>query len=272
MSKIEFKNIWNITLFDIKCNLKYLLSWTLGLTTFVAIYMLFFPYVEEIGMAKLEVLPEEMLQLFNINDINEMSNYTSYFVMIYSLAMLVTSIFAVNLASTLLVKPEKDKTIEYLYSLTISRSEIYLSKLLTTSIWITIALYGMGFSGIICGALFNYDTYSFTDILLIIKYSAIIPYLFAFITICLGSIKTDLGSTSFGSFIIFVVYLIGYLGTLVGEKFVLLTYVSPFVTACSSDILSIDTNSVIAIAIYYFIAIFSLFIGYTFYKKRDIQM
>lgn len=76
------------------------------------------------------MLPKEYLQLMGVEDISQMGNYVTFFGMIFNILIIIMSIYAVTFSMNLILKEEKKKTIEYLYALSVTRKEIYVSKVL----------------------------------------------------------------------------------------------------------------------------------------------
>lgn len=96
----------------------------------MSMYMAFFSTMQEMAQVKFEMLPKEYLQLMGVEDISQMGNYVTFFGMIFNILIIIMSIYAVTFSMNLILKKEKNKTIEYLYALSVARKEIYLSKVL----------------------------------------------------------------------------------------------------------------------------------------------
>lgn len=126
---------------EMKVNFKSFLIWTLILIILFFIVFLMYPSImnsDNIQMMNemLKIFPKEMLKAFNM-DISSIDTAfgwlkTEGFVFV----LLITGIYSGILGSSILLKEENDKTIEYLNSLPITRKSIVLSKVLASVIYI----------------------------------------------------------------------------------------------------------------------------------------
>lgn len=120
---------------ELKVNLKAFVLWTAILMSIYLLIFLVYPtIIASDTMAELdkmlEMFPPELLKAFNMDISSITTAYgwlkTEGFVFI----LLVTGCYASILGSTILLKEESDKTIEYLACLPVKRSSIVLSKYL----------------------------------------------------------------------------------------------------------------------------------------------
>lgn len=126
---------------ELKINFKSFIIWTLVLITLFLVVYLIYPSImnsENVEMLNemMKVFPEEVLKAFNMDISGIDSAYgwlkTEGFVFV----LLITGIYSGILGSSILLKEENDKTIEYLNSLPITRNNIILSKITTSLIYI----------------------------------------------------------------------------------------------------------------------------------------
>lgn len=126
---------------ELKINFKSFIIWTLVLITLFLVVYLIYPSImnsENVEMLNemMKVFPEEVLKAFNMDISGIDSAYgwlkTEGFVFV----LLITGIYSGILGSSILLKEENDKTIEYLNSLPIKRNNIILSKITTSLIYI----------------------------------------------------------------------------------------------------------------------------------------
>ena len=120
---------------ELKINLKSFIIWTSILIGLFAIVYLVYPSVfnsdnKQMIDNMMEMLPQEMLKAFNMDLSSIETAYgwlkTEGFVFV----LLISGIYSGILGSQILLKEENDKTIEYLNSLPITRSNIAFSKIL----------------------------------------------------------------------------------------------------------------------------------------------
>lgn len=138
---------------ELKINLKSFIIWTTILILLFLIVFLVYPSIvssDNINQIDemMKLFPEEVLKAFNM-DISSMNSAYGWlksegFIMI----LLVTGIYSSILGSTILLKEESDKTIEYLNSLPIRRKDIIKDKVLVGIIYIILM--------VLVIALFNY--------------------------------------------------------------------------------------------------------------------
>jgi len=126
---------------ELKINFKSFIIWTLVLITLFLVVYLIYPSImnsENVEMLNemMKVFPEEVLKAFNMDISGIETAYgwlkTEGFVFV----LLITGIYSGILGSSILLKEENDKTIEYLNSLPITRNNIILSKITTSLIYI----------------------------------------------------------------------------------------------------------------------------------------
>ena len=138
---------------ELKVNLKSFIIWTsILLGMFLTVYLMY-PAIISSGNIDMmnemmEMFPEEMLKAFNM-DISSMDSAygwlkTEGFVFVY----LIVGVYSSIMGSSLVLKEESDKTIEYLNSLPIRRRDVLKSKIICGILDIVLMVLIMG--------LFNY--------------------------------------------------------------------------------------------------------------------
>lgn len=133
----------NILRFELRRNFKAFLIWTLAIVIFV-MWMLYIYESSFAGGDKgmqefVELFPESMRRAFGIDRL-DLSKITGYFGMeVHLMIILFGSMYAVLLSSSLLSKEEGDKTVEFLLSRPITRSEVVTQKLLTYLTYVTLS-------------------------------------------------------------------------------------------------------------------------------------
>ena len=138
---------------ELKVNLKSFIIWTSILLGMFLIVYLMYPAIISSGNIDMmnemmEMFPEEMLKAFNM-DISSMDSAygwlkTEGFVFVY----LIVGVYSSIMGSSLVLKEESDKTIEYLNSLPIRRRDVLKSKIICGILYIILMVLIMG--------LFNY--------------------------------------------------------------------------------------------------------------------
>lgn len=134
---------------EMKVNFKNFLIWTLILIGIFLIVYLMYPSIMGSENASkinemLEFFPKEVLVALNM----DIASLDSAFGWLKSegfvFVLLLTGIFSATLGTTILLKEESDKTIEYLNSLPIKRNDILIKKVLCGIIYIVLMIFILG--------------------------------------------------------------------------------------------------------------------------------
>lgn len=152
---------------EMKVNLKSFLIWMIILIGIFLVVFLIYPSIISSDKVKMmdevmAIFPEEMLKAFNM----DISSIDSAFGWLKSegfvFVLLIIGCYSGILGSNILLKEESDKTIEYLNSLPIKRTNIVLSKVLSGFIYIilmVIILSIFNFIGLSISGNFNEKQY-----------------------------------------------------------------------------------------------------------------
>ena len=134
---------------ELKVNLKPFCIWTIiSITLYLIVFLVYpsivnGPEVESLN-EMLNAFPEELLKAFNM-DITTIDNVYGWLKSEgFIFVLLITGCYAGILGSNILLKEESDKTIEYLSTLPIKRSNIVLSKILVVIIYIIFLTFAIG--------------------------------------------------------------------------------------------------------------------------------
>ena len=270
MRTIDFKNIWKLFCFNFFTTRKVILGWSIAITGIMFLYMILFPSIEEMGQMKMDAMPEELLQLFGMEDNAVFQDFTTYYSMIFGLILVAVAIFAATYAAGLIHKEEKFKSIEFLSTLAVSRQEIYISKFLTYTIAVTIVLAMAVMTTIVCGFINGGETFQVLDILASAKITSFTALFFGAVGLFLAAISSKLGTSA--SMVVLVSYLVGYLGQLLGEDGEILTYFSPFLSLNVENTIALEQNTIIIFSVYFVVYILISVIGGIAYAKRDLKV
>lgn len=138
---------------ELKINLKAFLIWLSVLILLFLVVFLIYPSIVSSNNVEMlnevmEMFPEDVLRAFNMDISSIDTAYgwlkTEGFIMI----LLVTGIYSSVLGSSILLKEENDKTIEYLNSLPVRREDILKDKIICSLVYIILMVLIIG--------LFNY--------------------------------------------------------------------------------------------------------------------
>lgn len=236
---------------EMKINFKSFLIWTAILIGLFLVVFLVYPSIidsENVEMidTMMKIFPEEMLKSFNM-DISSIDTAFGWlksegFVFI----LLITGIYSGILGSSILLKEESDKTIEYLNSLPVTRKNIATNKIICGIFYIILMVIIVGifnFIGLTLSGDFDKKSYILLSITPIFS-SIVIFSVCLFLSTFTHKTKKTLG-ISLG--IVFASYFLNIISEL-GEKTEFLKYISIFTLAdVRNVIINIAINPIMAI-------------------------
>ncbi len=272
MKTIELKNIFRLCSFNLMTTKKAIIGWSIAIFSIMTLYMILFPSIQDLAQTKFDVMPEELMQFVGMENMSDMSNYVTYFGMIYNIVLVAVSIFSATFSAKLISKEEKTKSIEFLNSLAVSRLEIYISKYFTALLAVAVVLSGAIISTIACGFIGGGESFVLSDIIAAAKITSFSAILFGGIGLMLAGISSKIGTGSVVASVVLVSYMLGYLGEILGEKGEFLLNFSPFITLNVSQVIEFSDKTMISLIVYIFLYIIALFIGGIVYNKRDLQI
>lgn len=234
---------------ELRINFRSALVWFMVLAGLFAVVILAYPHIidtENMSMMKdmMALFPEELLKAFNM-DIALIDTAFGWvksegFVMI----LLIVACYSAVLGSTILLKEESDKTIEYLHSLPISRLRIAVSKMLAGLIYIVAIVVLLGVVNFVCllvAGEFDYLQFILLSLTPLFP-SVVIYFICMFISTFTHKSKHMLG-VSLG--VTFVSYLLNVIST-ISESVEMLKYLSVFTLADVRNVMAnITLNPVI---------------------------
>ncbi len=272
MKNIEVKNIFKLCSFNLMTQRKVIIGWSVAIFSIMTLYMILFPSIQDLAQAKFDAMPQELMQFVGMENMSDMSNYTTYFGMIYNLILVAVSIFSATFSAGLITKEEKTKSIEFLNSLAVSKLEIYISKYFTALIAVAIVLTGAIISTITCGFIGGGESFVLFNIITTAKISSFTALLFGGIAFMLAGVSAKLGTGSVVASVVIASYMLGYLGELLVDKAEWLTYFSPFITLSVTQVVELSNKTMFILAAYILVYVGSLIVGGAVYNKRDLQI
>ncbi len=264
----------NLFLKELRRNAFSLIVWMIVITLFISVTMAVYPvFVENqskiLGMMSL--IPSELLQFKGISNFNDFLSVLGFYAVNNIIYMMVLgSIYAIVLSSSILLKEEYNKTAEYLLTRPLTRSEIFFSKL--TVIYINVFLLNLvtTLAGFICVELVKNEPFSIRAFLILSLYTLLLNILFGAIGLFISTlVKRAKPITTFSIGLVLIFYFI-YTLSKITESIAKIGYLSPFRYVNTDAI-----NPAYRIDFWhlaYFIGISVLLTGlsYQFYKRKDI--
>lgn len=277
MKTFSFRRTSSIFVTELKIKIKPFAIWVASIIGLTFLYMLLFPMVKDIALAKLESMPPEILAMFGMEDVGAIMNYNYFFGMIYQLFSIVFCGYAVAQGASIFQNEETNGTIEYLYANNISRSEIFAAKSGTVLTRIFILSLCALIPALISGAAVAPDVLSAKTLILcsVITLAAMLFY--ASLGFLLGSVlKRNYPASGIGLGILLVMYFIGYTSELV-EDLNFFKWFSPTHILSPQDIINSTWGVGTAayepwgLLILSVLAVIMAVIAYLLYQRKDMQ-
>lgn len=271
MNNFSIKNSLNVTLLDFKKSKKNIIGWSIGIFSIMFLYMILFPSMNEMAQAEMNSMPKELTKLMGMDSFSSLANFITYYGMIYNIILIAISIFAVTFSANLIMKEEKTQSIEFLYSMPVSRLEIYVSKVITSFLAVLLIVLCAIISSLLCGFINGGETFVLSDFILISKISSFTAFFFISISIFLSGASSKINGSIVGSFAVLLTYMFGYLGKLLNDNGKFLLKISPFEAFSPSNALNLQNETVLLLILYLSIMIILVIIGGLLYNKRDFK-
>lgn len=258
---------------ELKINLKSFIIWTILLIGLYLLVYLIYPSIINTGEIDkidemMKLFPEEILKAFNMDISSLKSAYGWLKSEGFIFALLIIGCYSGTLGSNILLKEENDKTIEYLNSLPITRTNIVLSKVLTGLFYITLITLLLGlfnFIGLSINETFNKKQLFLLSITPLFS-SYVIFFLCMYLSTYTNKTKKMLG-LSLG--VVLISYILNILSTISNE----VEYLKYFSIFTLSDIRNVILNiSINPIMIFISIILSIIFLILTLinYNKKEL--
>ncbi len=263
----------NLIKTEFKRNLKSLILWTVIVAGLALLMLLLFPAFEDI-YADLEALlagyPEGFLEAFGLGENGlEMDDIYGWFgVEGYLFVLLIGSVYAGLLGGGILAKEEDEKTIEFLLTKPVSRTEIYLGKLIV--ILLNLALLNIGVSIVLFVTFVSFDTIDWTLWALYSFAPYIIQLIFASLGLFISVFVTKSRQvTSIALGFVIGMYVIDLISSLT-ESAENLKYITPYEYVNAVSIVSDRQLDPLYMIISAIVIVLSIGLGLMLYRKKDI--
>lgn len=258
---------------EMKVNFKNFLVWTGVLIAIYLVVFLMYPSIiarEEMGNLDemMKMFPPEVLKAFNMDISSIDTAYgwlkTEGFVFI----LLITGCYAGITGSTILLKEESEKTIEYLASLPIRRRDIVLKKYLAGTIYvvaITVAIGLFNYVGLCLSGDFDQKQYILLAITPI--FSSVVTFSMCMFVSTFAKKTKKMFGVSLG--IVFICYFLNMISEL-SDNTEWLKYISTFTLAdVRNVIMDVKINPVFVVTS---ILLSLVFLGLTLYRYEKKEL
>ena len=215
----------------------------------------------------LEGFSPEMLEIFNM-DIIDLSKYSGWYTsegLIF--IILGIGIYSAILGSSIVLKEESDKTIEYLAVLPISRTKILLTKVFVGIVNILLITFIVGLVNTVGAAII--EEINFSQILMISITPCLTSLILFFISLFVSMFfKKTNKSLSISIGLVFVFYLIDIL-TKLSDKLEWLKYLTPITLADTRSLISNNEFDIMYVFITIIICVFISGLSIMLYNKKE---
>ena len=259
---------------EIKRNAPALVLWMVVISTLVSFAMSLYPSVianQSRIFDMMNLVPEEALKLIGIQDFRDKLKPLEFYAVNNVIYMMVLgSIYAIVTSSNILLGEEYNKTAEYLLSRPLTRSNIFISKMVVLILFVLILNLVVALSGLITMKLVQDEPVNFKAFMILSVYTLLLNTQFAAIGLALGTlIKRPKPITTFCAGLVMVLYFIHTISKMT-EGVAGIEYLNPF------SYVDLDTNNTAyRLEIWhllYFLTITLLLtsISFKLYQRRDI--
>lgn len=258
---------------EFKVNLKSFIIWISILICMFLITYLIYPYIITDDAVKsldeaMKVFPPEVLKAFNM-DISTITTAYGWFKSEgFMYLLIITGIYSSMLGSSILLKEENDKTIEYLGSLPIRRSKIITNKIIVGMSYIIIMVLGLAlfnFIALLLSGDFNQKEYFLLSFIPLLS-SLPLFALNLFISTYMHKTKKVIG---FSLGLVFLFYLLNILSEL-STKVEFLKYFSVYTLCDTRNIITNIKINPICIILSIMITVLLIILSYIRYQKKEL--
>ena len=262
-----------IYLRELKASFKSLLIWGFIVALFVVVGVSKFSayYNNPEMLEMLNSLPKEVLSILNTQAFN-LTTITGFFGIMFAYYALLLSIAAAMWGSDIIVKEERDKTVEFSLTLPVSRGYVVTAKALaalTNCAGLLLITWG---ATLIMSTRYQPDSAYFKFVTLSMIAIFILQVVFLSIGILLGcALKRYKIASSVALFVLLGTYFLSVVVTL-NSKLDFLKYVTPFKYFDPAALLRDSRFDLLFVGLSLAIILASLIGAYTAYSRRDLYI
>ncbi|WP_339063353.1 ABC transporter permease subunit [Tepidibacillus marianensis] len=265
----------NIFLREWKRNRKSLLIWSIAISFLQFLQVSVYPsFSENLASTEqfLKALPEGLLKAFGMDQLN-VGNILEYFgFKAYLLLTLFGGIYAILLASNMLVKEESEKTIEFLLAKPITRTGMITQKILL--VFFNIFLFNLMITSVtyVSFEIYKTEDYSISIFFLLMTGAFLLHLTFASIGLAISAFLRKTKTVyPLAIGVIMGTYFLDVIAKIT-DQLEFLKYFSPFRYVDAPDIVLNGQIDSVYIGIMIIIMVFCLGFSYLYYQRKDITV
>ncbi|SFT19456.1 ABC transporter permease subunit [Paenibacillus sp. BC26] len=260
---------------EFKRNLRGLIIWSIIMAGIILLYLSIYPEFakQQEGLDDMmSTLPDAMKKAFGMDRLNLSSLLGFYGIEIHLMTTLLGSIFASLLASNIVVKEQHEKTIEFLLSRPITRSQIITQKLATVAI--NILLFNVVIvAASLLGFQFSKDNDVELSTFFLLESAVLLMHLtFASVSFLFSTIlRRNRSVVSLSLGLVFITYFFSIISG-VSDHFTWFKYMSPFKYAEAAAIITDRHFDPLYITIMAVVIVCCALSAYWYYSRKDITV
>lgn len=258
---------------EIKDHLKGLLIWSASTAAFLAIASSEFEgyYQNEEMVAMMQLLPTQLVQAMGMDQVN-ITVPSGYASLMITFLLIIITIYALLLGSSILIREERDKTAEFLYTMPVKKRWVVMQKILAgigLNALFNVVIYG-GF--ILIMSRFEFDEKFLNFQWLSALMSFLLALVFYGVGLLLSAVMKQLKKVeSVGVGILLVTYILSVVIDLT-DKIDFLQYVTPFTYFKPSEVLNLGaldgTFVLLSLGIFVICGVITAVV----YPQRDLRL
>lgn len=258
---------------ELQVNFKSFIIWlSIQIIIFLIVFSIYPSLISSDGFQKIDefmkMFPEDVLAAFNMDVTSISTAYGWLKSEGMTFILLITGCYAGILGSQIILKEENDKTIEYLYSLPVTRYQIINAKVITGLIYVTLL--------VVCSAFFNYIALIFQQNIDIAEYMVLslspllTAYVFYFICLMISTFSHKTKKvTTMALALVMIAYFLQIVST-ISDQVEFLKYFSVFTIADTRNIITQGSIDPVNIFIAFIISILCFLITLWHYNTKEL--
>lgn len=264
----------NIYKFEFKVYLKSAITWSMAMVILIYFFMVIFPaFSEDTEMMDLimQNYPEEMLKAFGMNTGLALSSLPGYLVFMFPFVQLCLAMQSANYGFSMLSIEERELTADFLMTKPVSRTRIFVSKLVAAITALTIVQASVWVGTFSAIELFgNNKTYDAKNILMFLSTILLFQLFFVGIGMLISvSVRKIRSVLSYSMAMAFGLYILNAMKNIIGGN--TLGLISPFYYYEPGHIIEHGQFDTTYYILGILIVIFSVVISYLLYMRRNIH-
>jgi ABC-2 type transport system permease protein len=266
----------NLFIREFKGNAFSLLMWTIVITVLISltmsVYGIFLENNSKI-LAMMSILPEGALQFKGISNVDDLFSVLGFYSANNVIYMLVLgSIYAIVLSSSILLKEEYNKTAEYLLTWPLTRSEVFTSK--TAVVFLNVVFLNLvaAAAGFISMTIVKTDPFSVNAFLILTLYTLLLNLFFGAVGLFMSTlVKRSRPITTLSIGLVLILYFL-YTLSKITESLSKIGYISPF-KYVNLDTLNPEYRIEFRNLLYFIsLSLILTILSYRLYKRKDIYL